>query len=228
MSTEKLIPNIDRRLSAWVSIQERLKEEPRREQKPTITISRQFGSEGFPLAEVLKDLLEKKTGDTWTIFDKTLIERVSHEANLSKHLLTNLGDASKAFDTLATIIPGMRTHTEAYQILARYLIRIALDGCAIIVGRGGAVLTQHLPHCFHFRVEATIEDRIHSIQRRLGLPLEEAKKLVVENQKKSDQFIENFLNCSISDWRYYHAVYNSSKTKVSNIALSIMGLMFGT
>jgi cytidylate kinase len=226
MSTEKLVPNIDRRLSAWIMIQERLKEEPRHEQKPTITISRQFGSEGFPLAEVLKDLLEQKTGDTWTIFDKALIDRVSRETTLSEHLLTNLGDASKAFDTLATIIPGMRTHSEAYQILARYIIRIALDGNAIIIGRGGAVLTQHLPHCFHFRIEATLEDRIHSIQKRLDLPFDEAKKLVIENQKMSDQFIENFLNCSIADWRYYHAVFNTSKSKVSNIALSILELIF--
>jgi cytidylate kinase len=228
MPIERLIPNIDRRLSTWVSIQERLKEGPRREQKPTVTISRQFGSEGFPLAEVLKDHLEKKTKDTWTIFDKALIERVSKEANLSKHLLTNLGDASKAFDTLATIVPGMRTHGEVYQILARHIIRIAMDGNAIIVGRGGAVLTQHLPHCFHFRVEATLEDRIHSIHKRLVIPVDEAKKLVLETQKQSEQFIENFLNCSISDWRYYHAIFNTSKCKVSNIAHSIMELIFGT
>lgn len=226
MSTEKLVPNIDRRLSAWIMIQERLKEEPRREQKPAITISRQFGSEGFPLAEVLKDLLEQKTGDTWTIFDKALIERVSRETALSEYLLTNLGDASKAFDTLATIIPGMRTHGEAYQILARYVIRIALDGNAIIIGRGGAVLTQHLPHCFHFRLEALLEDRIHSIEKRLNLPFDEARKLVIENQKMSDQFIESFLNCSIADPRYYHAVFNTSKSRVSSIARSILQLIF--
>ncbi|MBA4392626.1 MAG: hypothetical protein C0407_03640 [Desulfobacca sp.] len=227
MSTEKLIPNVDRRLSAWIMIQERLKEEPRREQKPTITISRQFGSEGFPLAEILKDVLEQKTGNSWTIFDKALIQRVSRETALSEHLLTHLGDASKAFDTLATIIPGMQTHTEAFQVLARYFIRIALDGNAIIVGRGGAILTQHIPHCFHFRIEATLEDRIHSIERRLAVPFDEAKKLIIENQKVSDQFIENFLNCSMADRRYYHAVFNTSKSKLSNIAHSILGLMYG-
>jgi cytidylate kinase len=226
MSTEKLVPNIDRRLSAWIMIQERLKEEPRREQKPTITISRQVGAEAYPLAAALKVLVEKKTGDTWTIFDKYLIEKISKETSLSEQLLTNMGDASKAFDALATMIPGLHTHSDAYRVLSRYIIRIALDGNAIIIGRGGAVLTQHLPHCFHFRIEAALEDRIHSIQKRLDLPHDEAKKLVIENQKMSDQFIESFLNCSIADVRYYHAVFNTSKSQVSGIARSILQLLF--
>lgn len=226
MFTEKLVPNIDRRLSTWIAIQEQLKKEPRHERKPTITISRQFGCESFPLAETVQNLLEKKTGEVWTIFDKTLIEKVSRETALSERLLTNLGDASRAFDALVTMIPGMRTHSDAYQILARYVIRIALGGNAIIVGRGGAILTQHLPNCFHFRLEAPIEHRIGSIQQRLNIPFEEAKTLVIENQKLRERFIEGFLNSSIADTRFYHAVFNSSKSPILNISRSILCLLF--
>jgi cytidylate kinase len=226
MLTDNLIPNIEHRLSTWIGIQERLKKEPRLEQKPTITISRQFGAEAFPLAETLQSLLEKKTGDSWTIFDKALIEKVSSETALSEQLLTNMGDASKALDALATMIPGMHTHSDAFQVLARYVIRIALDGNAIIVGRGGAVLTQHLPHCFHFRLEAPLEYRIHSLQQRLNIPHEEAKKLVIDNQKISERFLENLLNSSIADTRFYHAVFNSSKSEVSRMARSILSLVF--
>lgn len=226
MLTEKLIPNIDRRLSTWITIQEQLKKEPTREKRPTITISREFGAEAYQLGEILQDLLKKETGNTWTIFDKTLIEKVSRETALSEHFLTNLGDASKAFDALLTILPGMRTHTEAYRILARYILRIALDGNAIIIGRGGAVLTQHLSHCFHFRLEAPLEFRIRSIQSRLGTTEKEAKALVQENQKMRDGFIENFLNISIADTGFYHAVFNSNKSSPLSIARSIISLVF--
>ena len=226
MLTEKLIPNIDRRMSTWITIQDQLKKEPLLEQRPTITISRQFGAEAYPLAEILQDLLQKKTGDSWMIFDKALIEKVSRETALSEHFLTNLGDASKAFDALLTMLPGMRTHRDAYQILAQYIIRIALDGNAIIIGRGGAVLTQHLSHCFHFRLEAPLEYRIRSIQERLGISYNEAKSLVIDNQKMRDRFIENLLNSSIADTRFYHAVFNSSKSNSLGIARGIMGLVF--
>ena len=226
MLTEKLLPNIDRRMSAWIKIQAQLKKEPPSQQRPTITISRQFGAEAYPLAEILQDLLQIKTGEPWTIFDKSLIEKVSRETDLSEHFLTNLGDASKAFDALLTILPGIRTHSDAYQILSQYIIRIALDGNAIIIGRGGAVLTQHLSHCFHFRLEAPLEYRIRSIQERLGITSNEAKSLVIENQKVRERFIEGLLNSSIADTRFYHAVFNSSKSKSLGIARGIMGLIF--
>ncbi len=226
MVTEKLVPNIEKRISAWVAIQERLKKESRREPKPTITISRQYGCEGYPLAEALKAILEKKTGDDWTIFDKFLIEKISQETHLSERLLTTFGDASKAFDVLVTMIPGMRTHADAYQILANHIIRIALDGNAIIVGRGGVILTQHLPQCFHFRLEAPLEYRIRSIQQRLEIPYEEAKTVVIENQNTRKKFYEHFLNHSISDPLYYNAIFNNSKNTVPKIARSILCLVF--
>ena len=226
MFTEKLVPNFEHRLSTWIGIQERLKKGPRPEQKPTITISRQFGAEAFPLAEALKDLLEKKTGDAWTIFDKSLIEKISSETSLSEQLLTSIGEASKALDALATMIPGMLTHSDAFKVLTRYVMQIALDGNAIIVGRGGAIITQHLPHCFHFRVEAPLEHRIRSIQERLNIPYEKAKKLVIDNQKISERFIEDLLNSSVADIRFYHAVFNSSKSEVSRIAGAILCLAF--
>lgn len=226
MLIDKLIPNIDRRISAWINIQSQLKKEPPLKQRPTVTISRQFGAEAYPLAEILQELLQIKTGESWTIFDKTLIEKVSQETALSEHFLTNLGDASKAFDALLTILPGMRTHRDAYQLLSHYLIRIALDGNAIIIGRGGAVLAQHLPHCFHFRLEAPLEIRIRSIQERLGITHQEARSLVDENQKVRERFIENLLGSSIADTRFYHAVFNSSKSSTRGIAQAIMGLVF--
>jgi cytidylate kinase len=226
MIPDKLVPDIGQRISAWIDFQDHLKKISRPEQKPTITISRQYGCEGYPLAEALKTLLEKKTGDTWTIFDKFLIEKISQEKHLSERLLTTFGDASKAFDVLVSMIPGMRTHTDTYQILANYIIRIALDGNAIIVGRGGAILTQHLPRCFHFRLEAPLEYRIRSIQQRLKISHEKAETEVKENQHVREKFIEHFLNHSISDPLYYNAIFNNSKNPIPKIARSILCLAF--
>ena len=225
MHTDKLIPNVNHRLSAWIGIQERLAREARREPKPTITISRQFGCEGYPLAERLKEALEKRTGETWTIFDKALIERVSGATDLSQRLLGNLGDESHVLDMLANFIPGWHTHSEAYQVLARHIVRIAGEGNAIIVGRGGAVVTQALPRCFHFRLEAPLEHRVQSIQNRLQVSRQEAEQIVIEHQKSRERFLESFLHCSIADTRYYNAVFNTSKNTLERITRSILELL---
>lgn len=225
MPTERLIPNIDRRLSAWISVQGQLGRAPRREPRLTITISRQFGCEGYPLAESLKAGLEKRTGEPWTVFDKALIERVSRETHLSEQLLSNIGDQSHLLDKFANLMPGWRTHSEAYEQLARYILRIAQEGNAIIVGRGGAVVAQSLPNCFHFRLEAPLEHRVGAIQQRLGLGRDEAAALVEEHQRNRERFIESFLHCSMADTRYYHAVFNTAKNPFERLTRSIFELI---
>jgi cytidylate kinase len=225
MPVKRLIPSVDRRLSAWVSLQSRLSERKHRDRRLTITISRQFGCEGYPLAESLQEQLAVKTGETWAVFDKALIERVSRETDLSEQLLGNLGDTSRSLDKLASVIPGWRTHDEAYEILARYMVHIAEEGNAIVVGRGGAIVTQHLPNCFHFRLEAPYEHRVQSIQQRLGVTQDEAERLVLEHQKGRERFLEQFLHCSVSDPRFYHAVFNTSKNTVERITRSILELL---
>jgi cytidylate kinase len=214
-------------MSAWFRIQDQLRKEQPPKQSPTVTISRQYGAEAYPLAETLKPLLERKTGDPWTVFDKTLIERVSQDTGLSARLLGNLGDISKPLDEIiGTLGTRWKTHSDAYRLLARQVVSLANQGNVIIIGRGGAVLTQRFSNCFHFRLVAPLEYRIQSIQRRLNIPYVEAKKLVSENQKARDKFIESLLNCSIEDPSYYHCVFNSSKSPIPSIAQSILNLMF--
>ena len=224
MTTARLIPNVERRLSGWVNVHDRLSQQ-RGGAHPTITISRQFGCEAYPLAERLQQLLEARGIGHWAVVDKALLERVSAETHLSERLLGRLGDESQALDVLSSVIPGWTTHEEAYEILARYVVRIARDGNAIIVGRGGAVLTQTLPNCFHFRLEAPHDSRVASIARRMGVKEAEADALVAEHQAGRERFIERFLHCSIGDTRYYHAVFNTAKSPLERIAASILDLV---
>lgn len=225
MPVDKLIPSVERRLSGWVGVKERLGRSGSGTPGPTITLSRQFGCEAYDLAEQLRTLIEARRGQQWTVFDKALLERVSRETHLSERLLSNLGDESQLFDTLAPLVPGWRTHDEAYEVLARYIVRIASEGHAVLVGQGGAVLTQHLPNCVHFRLEAPVEHRVQSIMKRLDISRGEAEVLVTEHQDRRDRFIERFLHCSMSDTRYYHAVFNTAKSPIESIARSILELV---
>lgn len=227
MITDKIVPNIEQRMSAWLGIQEQLLRQRPPEPRPAITISRQYGCDGYPLAETLKQLLEEKTGDPWTIFDKALIERVSSNTGLSERLLSTLGEVSKPLDEImGTLMPKWKTHTDAYRLLARHVIALANQGNVIIVGRGGAFLTQHFPNCFHVRLVAPLEHRIKSLQQRLKIPYAEAKTVVIENEKARDKFIESLLHCSIADPLYYHCVFNTAKSKIPSIARSILTLAF--
>jgi len=226
MTTERLIPSVERRLSGWVNLQERLSHQPQtRRARLTITLSRQFGCEGYPLAERLQALMEARSGEPWTIFDKALLERVSHETQLSERLLGHRSEDAHPLDVLATFMPGWRTHNESHEILARHILHVAREGNAIIVGRGGAVVTRALPNCVHFRIEAPREFRVASIARRLAISEPEAEAMVAEEQHRRDTFIEQFLQCSMADTGHYHAVFNCAKSPLERIAASMLELV---
>jgi hypothetical protein len=217
----QMLPSIDRRLSTWVSIAEKSRSQKAEKIHPTITLSRQYGCEGFPLAEKLKEIFEDKTSVEWNIYDKALLKKVSEEEDLSMRLLEGLGDMTKLLDSLPITIPGHTPHSQMYRRIAQHLIGIAKIGRAIIIGRGGSVITQGFPNCYHFRLEAGFGFRAASMARRLGLTLPEAEAHVKENEKAREKFISQYLKVSTSDRSHFDAVYNNERHSVVEIAWSI-------
>ena len=222
---EGLIPNIDKRLETWSKLQREASKKDLTKKKFSVTIAREFGCEGFPLAEEIKNKLEKETDQEWTVFDKSLIERVSKDKNLSENFLERLGDDSQIMEILSIFKSRQKTQTEAFSILSEYIIKLAKDGNAILVGRGSNILTSNLDNCFHFRLVASFEYRVQSISRRLELSYEDAKKMVGEEQERRDRFIENHLSCNINDPLHYHALFNNERSSLEQIADGIYSLM---
>jgi cytidylate kinase len=217
----QIVPSVERRLSAWISISETRAAGGQRGTRPTITISRRFGCEAFPLCEQLKDILDQRTGEAWNIFDKALIERVSQDENFSLAVLQDLGGPSRAIDRIGFFVPGYQTQPEVFRHIPKYVVKIAEAGNAIIVGRGGAIITHDLPNCYHFRLEASVEFRVASIARRMDISEAEARKLVREGDKTREQFIDQCLHATVTDPSWYDAVFNNARHSVSEIAKSI-------
>jgi cytidylate kinase len=224
-----LVPDVDNRISAWVKIVARKKkEELAKKDKSgiTITISRQFGCEGYPLAKILQKELEEKTGQDWIILDKDLIDKVAKDTNLSKTLIKDLGMVSTFIsDFFSSFTSGAVSKDQVFKEIAEIILRVAKEGNAIIVGRGAAVITQHLENCHHFRLEAPLEYRIDSIAKRANIDQGQAEKIVKENQAKREKFLKEFLHLDVHKNEYYDAIFNNSKNSIETIAKGIISLI---
>lgn len=220
-----LAPDIERRLAGWMKIQERHKDPAAVKLRPTITLSREFGCEGFPLAERLKTLLEEASGEPWNLFDKSLIELVAKEEDIPLRLLKNLGDMSKAIEAFGLHSAERVTHDMAFDQVARYLVQIAKVGSAILVGRGSAVLCHDLSNCFHFRLIAGFDWRVASYMKRTGLPEAEAAAQVKENSKLREKFVSQCLGADITDPRLYDAIFNNERHTVEEMAQAILAFV---
>lgn len=221
-SFNPITPSMEQRLSGWIAIQERLGRLPEVRVRPTITLSRQFGCEGFPLAESLQKAMEAVTGEGWTIHDKSLIEKVSQDEAIPLRILKNLGDRSQELEALGLMPSRYRSHDEAFEKVARCLVPIAEAGDAIIVGRGGAVLCEKLKNCFHFRLVADLGYRVESVMRRMGLSRGEAEALVNENNHLREKFISDRLGVDIADPCHYDAVFNNARHGIPDITEAIL------
>ncbi|HNX94239.1 MAG TPA: cytidylate kinase-like family protein [Holophaga sp.] len=216
-----LLPEMETRLAGWQQLQYRLSHVKAPKLRPTITISREFGCEGFPLAERLKALFEASSEEPWNIYDKTLLEKVADEQGISMTLLQGLGDMSRALDALGLHPSGHVTHDEAFAKVAKRLVQIAKVGNAVIVGRGGATLCSHLRNCFHFRLEASFAWRVACMAKRLDVSMEEAEETVKINSKLRERFISQSLGVDIRQVQHYDAVFNNERNDVEAIAQAI-------
>lgn len=223
-SLASLVPTIEQRECAWAELQERLARRHEASPLPSITISREFGCEGYPLAQHLKGLLEEVTGLRWTIYDRALVEQVAADERLSRDLLSHLGDESHAQDVLLTQF-GLLTHQEAFAKVARHLLQIATAGCAILVGRGGAVICRDLRSCFHFRLVGSFAFRCASLARRLDLSREEAEAMVHQQSRLRERFISECLHEDVTAAQWYDAVFNNERQPIELIAQACLRIL---
>ena len=137
MKVGLLTPNLERRLNTLININDR-KSMHNELKNPSITISREFGCEAYPLANELKKRLDKQTGSEWQILDKELIKKISSDKHLSENFLEHIGDSSRFMDFMASFMKNSATHSEAYQMMTEYIVKMAMQGNTIIIGRGAA------------------------------------------------------------------------------------------
>jgi hypothetical protein len=219
-----LAPSVERRLKAYHELSHRVADLiTKAPQKPTITISREFGCEAFPVAEELIKLAEKKTGEPWLLVDKSLLEAVAREHHVPEEIMHALGSKPRWFDDMmATFSANWKSDADYYRLLCGQVAMIASAGNAVIVGLGAALITKSLQNCFQYRMFADHAYKVKSISRRLKVPMQEAEIIVLDQQKARDRVLRKLLNSDLHEPLLYHAIFNNGRIRSRQIARLIL------
>lgn len=220
-----ITPGIENRLSAWNEMARRQPLE-KKTSRPFVTISREFGCQAYPLAEILhKRLNESAEGeDEWIVLDRLLLEKIAAESGFLKAELEYITQVNPVLQTLVMTFLG-RKHSDPFVVFTyiRKTIRyFAKAGNSIIVGRGGVSLTQDLPQAFHVRLVAPLSFKLGIIMKNLGLTEEEAKAHIEARQFERDEFTQHFTQTDLSNPYLYHLLINNEKSSLDQIADIIM------
>ncbi len=218
-----LTPSVEQRLRAYHELSSRAKSLVEGAPlKPTITISREFGCEGFPVAEEVKKLVEQMTREQWLIVDISLLDAVAEEHKIPEEIMLSLGHKPRWLDDMfATLSPHWKSDADYYRLLCEQVVSLATAGNAIFVGLGAAIITKTMKNCSHFRLFAEQEFKVRSIARRMNIPKQEAEMVVADQDKAREKIIRKLLDADERDPLYYHMIFNNGKVKNSRIARTI-------
>lgn len=177
----------------------------RSENGPFITISRETGCEGTGIAKDMISML-KKAGFKWTFINREVLEQA---ANLLK---VDQSKISYVFHTtekkhIDEILAALSNRYYKNDKIVRKTIRevvefYARQGNVIIIGRGGAVITENFANGLHIRLTAPVEWREKVVGMKKDLRSEELKRYVAENDKMRNLLFEKFSNKSINDFNF--------------------------
>lgn len=165
--------------------------------RPFVTISREGGAGGHTIGNrLVQRLNELDPGEPpWTLWDKALVEKVASDHHLSEELIESLGSSHKPWiqEFLSALsMHGDLAEVRVYRGVAATIRTLAMHGRVVIVGRGGAFVTRHMPGGVHLRLVAPMDFRIASMARQLNISRDEAAERVRQLDHEREAFYKRY------------------------------------
>jgi hypothetical protein len=194
-----------------------------------ITISRQSGCGAHAVADRVAAFLQAglRDGEPWVVYDRNLVERVLADHKLPERLARFMPeDRHRSIDEFVHDLFGVRPPVETLVLQTAETIRqLAEKGNAIILGRGGNLLTARLPNVVHVRMIAPLETRISNQQKYEGLTRREATERIRQEDLGRARYIRTHFERDIDDPFLYHLVLNTGMLSIDDAARIIADLV---
>lgn len=165
-----------------------------------ITISRQMGSGGIPIAEKVAEKLG------YTLVNGDTIMKVADQYGLSAESLELADEKPPHFsETLDN------KHELALKRIELVILDFALKGNVIIYGRGGQDLLDEISSVLRVRIIAPFEDRVERWAEREWLDPDRARMLVRRSDQQRAGFIKYYFDRDWDDPLGYDLVVNTGR-----------------
>lgn len=165
-----------------------------------ITISREMGSGGIPIAHMAAEKLG------YTLVDGETLKKVASQYGLSEEAFDKADEHPPAF----VADQDVRLLVDLHQI-ELMILDYALKGDVIIYGRGGQDLLHEIKSVFRVRVMAPFEDRVERWAEREWLDPDLARVMVRKSDQQRAGFIKYYFDRDWDDPLYYDLVINTQR-----------------
>ncbi|KAA0258079.1 cytidylate kinase-like family protein [Deferribacter autotrophicus] len=101
-----------------------------------------------------------------------------------------------------------------HSMVERLITKLADEDNVVILGRGSQCILQNFEKAYHFRLYADIEDRIKWVSKSENISENDARKKIMEIDKRKRNFVEHYYDKNIDDKNLYHLLINMSKVSI--------------
>lgn len=193
-----------------------------------LTISREPGAGGVPLAHRLAERLNAQAGGDWSAWDQELVEKVSAEHHLKKDAVETIDERPHTWlDDLVSSFSQHVTQSDVsvFKKVASTIRALATSGHAIIVGRGGRFITDGLAGGIHIRLIAPLEYRIRTTAESFNVSPAAAAKRLAEIDRNRTVFYRQFWPGKSLDPQNFTMTLNSAEMSLDEMVASIVPLI---
>lgn len=188
----------------------------------TITISRQFGSNGREIGRCLAEYLDIG------YYNKEIMEKIAMDMGLRADFFKEDNQNDIGLYSLSThkgnrfsSIAELSVNSEVFERASELIKGIAQRESSVIVGRAADYILKDDPNCISVFCFSSLEDRIRWSINEYNVPEKQAKKIVLDKDNRRANFYEFHTNQKWGDAQNYDILVNTSKMKPEEVVEAI-------
>ena len=191
-----------------------------------VTITRQFGSMGRPIAKKMAEMLGIE------YYDRDLVDQAAEKLNLPVSVINEVEEkanslAKNPFFRMASPLGSGTTTTqdkifEAQQNIIKFL---AEKETCIIVGRCADFTLSEMENAIHIYIYASYEARLEHCIKDLGMEENEARRMMAAVDKARESYHVNFTGYTPDDKSHKDILIDSSLLGVEGTAEYLVELV---
>lgn len=185
--------------------------------KFVVTITREFGSLGRPIAKRLSELLNVE------FYDRDIVEAAAKKMGLPVSVISKTEEKKSNFwkmlFPLGTESPEQQR--KIFDVQSQIITDLAAKESCIIVGRCADYVLQDEPNAIHVYIYAPYADRLANCVGPLGMDKNEAKRMISEVDKARMSYHKYFAKYAPGDPAHKHIVINSALLEVEGTARAL-------
>ncbi len=191
-----------------------------RESLPFVTVSRQAGVGGTSLANLLAQRLSLLEGKPWRVFDRELCEEVAVDPKLSVTIESLMREIYRASfeEYVAHFILDESPQAAVVKSMLQTVRAAALTGRAVIVGRGGSLVTRGMALGVHIRLVRPRSQRVAALRDRFSFSQKQAEQECERIDASRRRLAKDYFARDIDDPLLYDAVWNVDRVPLETVA----------